>query len=88
MHCSKVKTNHKTQEGIVLPNPPSNTNYNVFDDLDILIALKKGTRSCTMHPISKYVWYHRSSNSFRAFTTSMSYLEIPKSVEDALAFAK
>ncbi|KAH9753027.1 protein kinase domain-containing protein [Citrus sinensis] len=55
------------------------------NDLDVPIALRKGTRSCTLHPISKYVSYHRLSPSFRAFAANLSVIAIPKSVQDALS---
>ena len=41
-----------------------------------------------MHPISKFVSYHRLSNSFKAFTSNMSFVEIPKSIQDTLVVPK
>ncbi|KAL4030892.1 hypothetical protein IC575_009146 [Cucumis melo] len=39
--------------------------------LDIPIALRKGTRSYTKHPICNYVSYDNLSPQFRAFTASL-----------------
>ena len=61
---------YDTQQGTVSLNLSSNRNSNVSNDLDILVTLRKGTRSGTMHHISKYALYHRLSNSFRTFTTT------------------
>lgn len=57
------------------------------DDSNLLIALRKGTRSCTQHPITQYVCYDILS-PFRAFTTSLSSVSIPTSVSQALSQPK
>ena len=38
-------------------------------DTDLPIALRKGTRTCTKHPITKYISYNNLSDNYRAFTT-------------------
>ncbi|RVW43620.1 hypothetical protein CK203_104159 [Vitis vinifera] len=43
-------------------------------DLDLPIALRKGTRACTKHPIAKYISYINLSDNYRAFTTNISKL--------------
>ncbi|KAA0040884.1 Beta-galactosidase [Cucumis melo var. makuwa] len=52
--------------------------------LDLPIALRKGTRSCTKHPISNYVSYENLSPQFRAFTASLDSTTIPKNIYIAL----
>ncbi|KAL0548964.1 hypothetical protein IC582_013443 [Cucumis melo] len=52
--------------------------------LDIPIALRKGTRFCTKHPICNYVSYDNLSSQFRAFTASLDSTIIPKSIYTAL----
>ncbi|KAA0052292.1 hypothetical protein E6C27_scaffold207G001230 [Cucumis melo var. makuwa] len=52
--------------------------------LDIPIALRKGTRSCTKHPICNYVSYGNLSPQFRAFTASLDSTIIPKNIYTAL----
>ena len=53
-------------------------------DLNIPIALRKGIRSCTHHPISKFISYSKLSSPFRAFTSSLSDVVIPRNIEEAL----
>ncbi|KAA0055189.1 cysteine-rich RLK RECEPTOR-like protein kinase [Cucumis melo var. makuwa] len=52
--------------------------------LDLPIALRKGTRSCTKHSISNYVSYENLSPQFRAFTASLDSTTIPKDIHIAL----
>ncbi|KAL0542592.1 hypothetical protein IC582_017662 [Cucumis melo] len=52
--------------------------------LDIPIALRKGTRSCTKHPICNYVSYDNLSPQFRAFTANLDSTIIPKNIYTAL----
>ena len=42
-----------------------------IDDSDIPIALWKGVRKCTNHPIGNYVSYDSISSSYRAFVSSL-----------------
>lgn len=48
------------------------------DNLDLPIAFTKGTKTCTLHPISNFVSYEKLSPSFRAFTIKMSNMWIPR----------
>ena len=41
-------------------------------------------RSCTQHPLLKYVSYKNLSPVFHAFTSQLSCMEIPNTVWDAL----
>ncbi|KAL0552474.1 hypothetical protein IC582_011589 [Cucumis melo] len=52
--------------------------------LDLLITFKRGTRSCTKHPISNYVSYKNLSPQFRAFIASLDSTTIPKNIHIAL----
>lgn len=52
--------------------------------MDISIALRKGTRSCTQHPLRNFVTYNNLSTKFRAFTASLDVVSIPKSIQLAL----
>ena len=54
------------------------------DDSNLLIAIQKGVRSCTQHPLSKYVSYKNLSTVFRTFTSHLSCMEIPNTLQDAL----
>ena len=60
----------------------------VIDDLDIPIATRKGVRSCTQHPISKFVLYSRLSPSHKAFVSNLASVSMPNHVQDALTDPK
>ena len=60
---------------IVPPAPPN--------DLHLPIALRKGTRACTQHPISHFVSYDRLSPSFCAFALLVASESIPRSHVEA-----
>ena len=53
-------------------------------DLNLPIALRKGTRVCTKHPMAKYISYDTLSENYRAFTTNISELVIPRNIQEAL----
>ena len=53
-------------------------------DLSLPIALRKQPRSCTLHPISKFVSYNALSAKFRTFTSSLDREKIPRDVQEAL----
>ena len=56
-----------------------------FDtDLDIPIVVRKGVRSCTTHSIAQYLSYHRLSSNYKAFTSKISHLFIPRNIQKAL----
>ena len=79
------------QESTSIPSPevpglnPIPENFS--NELDVPIALRKGTRECTrrpLYPMSHFVSYKKLSPCFRAFVTQLSHVEIPKSTRDAL----
>ena len=53
-------------------------------DLDLPIALRKGTRHCTQHPISHHVSTTHFSSSYSAFALSVLSGSIPKTYLEAL----
>lgn len=55
------------------------------DPSSLPITLSKGKRTCTSHPISHYVSYPHLSPSFPIFTSSVSYMVIPKSMKETLS---
>jgi hypothetical protein len=61
------------------PSPQSTS------DLDLSIAIRKGKRTCTEHPISNYVSFDHLSPSFKAFSLSLSSLVVLKSYREALS---
>ncbi|KAL5580295.1 hypothetical protein UlMin_012737 [Ulmus minor] len=54
------------------------------DDMFLPIAVRKDKRTCTQHPISKFVSNHRLSPTFKSFVSQLSTIEIPKNVNEAL----
>jgi transposase InsO family protein len=60
--------------------PPQSTS-----DLDLPIAIRKGKRTCTEHPISNCVSFDHLSPFFKAFSLSLSSLVVPKSYREALS---
>ena len=82
-------THGQEAKPLVEPHPPKvsgnpKNNPSPILDLDVPIAIRKGIRSCTQHPISKFISYSNLSSSFRAFTSSVSSIVIPRSIEEAL----
>ncbi|KAF3772830.1 Uncharacterized protein EJ110_NYTH56868 [Nymphaea thermarum] len=65
------------------PNPAISLDDPSPSNEDLPIALRKGTRSCTSHPIQKFVSYAKLSLDYKCFITSLSQVVIPRSVDDA-----
>ena len=66
----------KSSPNVISHSPPS--------DLDIPIAIRKDTRTCTQHPIAKYLSYYRLSKNYRAFTSSISNLFVPRTIKEVI----
>jgi hypothetical protein len=49
----------------------------IIDDSNIPIALRKGGRSCTSHPINKFVSYGGPSPSYLAFVLALDNVQVP-----------
>ena len=54
------------------------------DDLHLPIALRKGKRSCTLHPISHFISYGNFHPTYHAFSLSLTTELIPKSHLEAI----
>ncbi|XP_038889224.1 uncharacterized protein LOC120079112 [Benincasa hispida] len=52
--------------------------------LDFLIALRKGTRSCTKYPMHSYLTYSNLVPEFKAFTTSLDTVMVPNDISVAM----
>ena len=64
------------------------SSFSPINDLDVPIAVRKGVRSCTQHPISNFVSYSHLSPSYKAFLSKISSIPVPNHVQDALADPK
>ena len=73
---------HRQKPPTETSTPPSDP---TSDPASLPIALHKGKRSCTSHPISQFVSYGHFSSSLHAFTTSLNSTVVPKSVSEAMS---
>ena len=51
---------------------------------DLPIALRKGKRSCTDHPLSKHLSYGKLSQKQKSFVSEVTNIFIPKNIQEAL----
>lgn len=54
------------------------------DSDDRPIALKKGTRTCTKHPICNFVSFEHLSPAYQVFVSRIDQVQTPSSIEEAL----
>ena len=73
-----------TEDITGIPNNLDSNSTRESSDLDIPIALRKGTRTCTKFPIAKYMSYKKLSPLYRAFTSKISHLFVPRNIQEAL----
>lgn len=73
-----------------LPLPSSPLPAQISDslDLDQPIALRKGVRICTKHPMFNFVSYHTLSPSFHNFYIVLSSIYVPHSVSKVIIHPK
>ena len=88
-HCheTELRENPVSQPEIGESSSEPKNHIESFD-LDIPIALRKGIRSCTKHPLSNFVSYSNLSPSYAAFSSQLSSIEIPNNVQEALKIPK
>ena len=81
----------KMKDKTIHPDPPlpspfldeglgNSNSTSTTDDLNIPIATRKGVRSCTQLPISKFVSYSRLSPSYKAFVSKLASVSVPNHV--------
>nr|CAN65095.1 hypothetical protein VITISV_011639 [Vitis vinifera] len=58
------------------------------DILNMPIAWRKGVRSCTQHPIGNFISYDKLSPTFRAFTSSITEIPVPRNIQEAFKYPK
>ncbi|RVX13764.1 Retrovirus-related Pol polyprotein from transposon TNT 1-94 [Vitis vinifera] len=58
------------------------------DILNMPIAWRKGIRSCTQHPIGNFISYDKLSPTFRAFTSSITEIQVPQNIQEAFKYPK
>lgn len=88
--CHESDPNHEpNMESYEGKNSQCNTSEtnkvsNEQDDINIPIALRKGKRSCTAHPISNFMMHQSLSASHKAFESSLDSIKIPKCLQEVL----
>ena len=65
-------------------SPKKQTPTELPAELYLPIAVRKGVRSCTQHPMSKFVSYQKLSHSYSTFTTNLSGIDIPSNIQEAV----
>lgn len=56
-----------------------------LNDVNVFIAIRKGVRSCTQHPISNFVSLSHLSPSFHSFSYALSLVLVLQNVSGALS---
>ena len=56
-----------------------------MDDLELSIALKKGTRTCTQHPIINFISYAGLSHPYLVFISRLDNVQIPTNIQESLS---
>ena len=96
---SKIETIHPPQLShpqhsqsseleVIIPESGTKFLYSSQGDLDIPIALRKCIKSCTRHPISKFVSYEKLNLQYNAFISNVSSLAMPKNIQEAMGDPK
>lgn len=80
----EASLNPSPEVGIVFSSSVS-PSFPSFDDVDVLIVICKGVRSCTQHPIFNFVSLSHLSFSFRSFSLGLSSVFISRNELDALS---
>lgn len=64
---------------------PKQTSSNT---IDLLIAQRKGVRSCTINPLSNFVTYRNLSPAFFGLISQIDFVRIPNNVHEALTITE
>ena len=68
------------------PMVPSSTTTVLPSPADLLIVVRKGTRSSrNPHPIYNFLTYHHLSSPYSAFISTLSSISLPKTLHEALS---
>ena len=92
VYSRRARASRQEEESQTLPKPDQEPNLDSLnkgniisedpieipeDDLDCPIALRKGVRSCTQHPLHNYISYSGLSPKFRDFVTNLDAVQVP-----------
>ena len=62
--------------------------YFVKTNCDIPIAVRKGRRSCTKHPIAHFLSYKKIDSEYKTFVANLSNETISRNIKEALTDPK
>lgn len=89
VYTRRKKSTASDSPSIVSSNPGNSTtptsSVPAENDDDLPIALCKGKRSCTNHPISNFVSYEALKPSYRTFVSSMSSVQVHSNLKEAIS---
>lgn len=83
VYSRRSRTNDASRN--IVPPSTSSADPPPSSDLDLPIAFRKGTRSCTQHPISDSVSYTGISPTYSVSLSTMDAYPLPKTVKEAQA---
>ena len=88
-HEAEPGSNPRKIPGSNAPNSDGNVDSELENDtLNMPIAWRKGVRSCTQHPIGNFISYDKLSPTFRAFTSNITEIQVPRDIQEAFKYPK
>ena len=83
--CQEANLSSSPPENHTSNDPHNSVCLEVVNNLDQPITLRKEKQSYTIHLISKYMSYKGLSSRYKAFSTALTDIQIPKSIQKALS---
>lgn len=91
-YAPRTNMEDEDQSGNTQPNsnhiPNSDPIFELDKTSEMLIALRKDTRTSTKYPMYNFLSYQSLFPSFQAFTLKLSCVVIPKNIQEALEVPK
>ena len=88
-HEAEPGSNPSKIPGSNAPNSDGTVDSELENDiLNMPIAWRKGVRSCTQHPIGNFISYDKLSPTFRAFTSNITEIQVPRDIQEAFKYPK
>ena len=88
-HEAEPGSNPSKIPGSNAPNSDGTVDSELENDThNMPIAWRKGVRSCTQHPIGNFISYDKLSPTFRAFTSNITEIQVPRDIQEAFKYPK
>ena len=88
-HKAEPGSNPSKIPGSNAPNSDGTVDSELENDiLNMPIAWRKGVRSGTQHPIGNFISYDKLSPMFRAFTSNITEIQVPRHIHEAFKYPK